>query len=305
MIAYVNGKFILISNSTEVSGNIYTTTHKVETSTDGGESWSTILTTTSISTKIIPPAPVSNNNNTNGYYFKINSTDIINSVAHYGDTYIAVGNEIRYSIDNGITWEFASLDPSKTLWTSIIHNGSDRFLAISSSSNISARCSNPSDWEILHILPDVMRGEWGSIVYGDGKFVIGNQSGKRIAYEDVNGIDNPWGWKWTTSPVFGADIFYLKNEFVGVGYSTLIRSANGIEWTSCPCLGLDKWVSVAYGDGVYITVSTSGSVLLSEDLIEWEIVEDIPAYSWNSIAYGNDRFVLCSSEGEILIIETE
>ena len=78
-------------------------------------------------------------------------------------------------------------------------------------------------------------------------------------------------------------------------------TADGITWTSRTSAADNNWRSVAYGNGLWVAVSESGTgtnrVMTSADGITWTIRTAASDNNWNSVAYGNGLFVAVSYTG--------
>jgi hypothetical protein len=77
-------------------------------------------------------------------------------------------------------------------------------------------------------------------------------------------------------------------------------AATGIDWTAGSGAEGDSWRSVAYGNGLFVAVSDSGTgnrVMTSPDGITWTIRTSAADNNWNSVAYGNGLFVAVSDSG--------
>lgn len=69
----------------------------------------------------------------------------------------------------------------------------------------------------------------------------------------------------------------------------------GVNW-QLVTVPLNNWNGVAYGNGMFVAVATSGQVMSSPDGIQWTL-RSAPAKSWSCIAYGAGLFVVLSNSG--------
>ena len=79
-----------------------------------------------------------------------------------------------------------------------------------------------------------------------------------------------------------------------------MTSPNGINWTIRTSAANNQWYSVAYGNGLWVAVASSGTgnrVMTSPDGINWTIRTSAADNSWNSVAYGNGLWVAVSTTG--------
>jgi hypothetical protein len=84
-----------------------------------------------------------------------------------------------------------------------------------------------------------------------------------------------------------------------------MTSTNGETWTARSAAAESGWVSVAYGDGVFVAVAISGAnrVMTSTNNGEtWTARSASEANVWVSVAYGNGLFVAVSLIGTNLVM---
>ena len=76
--------------------------------------------------------------------------------------------------------------------------------------------------------------------------------------------------------------------------------ADGITWTSRTSAADNQWFSVAYGNGLWVAVSNTGTgnrVMSSPDGITWTSRTSAADNQWLSVAYGNGLWVAVSLDG--------
>lgn len=143
--------------------------------------------------------------------------------------------------------------------------------------------------------------EASHVVYGNGKFVIVNDSTQSLYSTDgiswiettiSKGFYSDW-----SSIVYGNETFVAvrndpNNTSSAVG---AIYSIDGITWSDSNLPG-GTWQSVTYGNNKFVAVRKTGAAY-STDGITWTTV-DIPKpssasnnYYWTSVAYGDGKFV--------------
>jgi len=74
----------------------------------------------------------------------------------------------------------------------------------------------------------------------------------------------------------------------------------GMTWTSRTPATATRWDAVAYGAGLYVAVSTSGTgnrVMTSPDGITWTSRTSAADYNWSDITFGNGLFVAVATSG--------
>jgi len=81
----------------------------------------------------------------------------------------------------------------------------------------------------------------------------------------------------------------------------VMTSPDGITWTSRTPAANNHWLSVTYGNGLFVAVAASGTgnrVMTSPDGITWTSRTSAANNSWTSVTYGNGLFVAVSVDGE-------
>ena len=77
-------------------------------------------------------------------------------------------------------------------------------------------------------------------------------------------------------------------------------AAVGDSWTIRTSAANNDWLSVIYGNGVFVAVSATGTgdrVMTSPDGITWTIRTSAANNEWRSVTYGNGLFVAVSDTG--------
>ena len=180
----------------------------------------------------------------------------------------AVG-QYYIDIDTGLRWECVEATSEKLYkQNKVVYNweprGLDPDFVVDSlpSGNTLLLASVPT------VLP--VKGNWSSVFYGGGKFVVVTTNSSIAAYS-TDGIN----WTLTTLPVKGnwQTVCYGDGKFVAMATISSIAaySTDGINWTQTtlpPDIVL--WRSVCYGDGKFVAVAiNTRSVAYSTDGIDW------------------------------------
>jgi hypothetical protein len=78
-----------------------------------------------------------------------------------------------------------------------------------------------------------------------------------------------------------------------------MTSPDGTTWTNRTASEANQWMSVTYGNGLFVAVSLSGTnrVMTSVNGTSWTSRSASEANQWRSITYGNGLFVAVSSNG--------
>lgn len=104
------------------------------------------------------------------------------------------------------------------------------------------------------------------------------------------------------NPLLKNNYFLLKIAFciiiaTGLFNITAVYAQVGITWTSRTSAGDNFWVTVTYGNGLYVAVSGSaGAVMTSPDGITWTL-RSAPTNAWQSVTYGAGLFVAVANNG--------
>jgi hypothetical protein len=136
---------------------------------------------------------------------------------------------------------------------------------------------------------------WGSVVYGNGKFVAASAVGSPplTSFDAIT-------WTQGTKGMTGK-ISFTNGKFFIVGTNTIWVSEDGVSWTatSLPVtISISYSVKVAYGGGRYMLAAPSG-IFTSTDGSTWTQLPT-PAGTWTTVSYGNGRFVAGSVNGRNL-----
>ena len=79
-----------------------------------------------------------------------------------------------------------------------------------------------------------------------------------------------------------------------------MTSTDGITWTLRTAAADNDWQSVAYGNGVWVAISSDGTdqvMRSTDDGLSWSAVLATEGNNWESVAYGNGVWVAVSSDG--------
>lgn len=99
---------------------------------------------------------------------------------------------------------------------------------------------------------------------------------------------------------------HLKFLFVSIAFLILIlccrvsQAQIGVTWTAHSATVSSLWWSIAYGNGLFVAVSKSGTingVMTSTDGKSWTSGNCGNTNSWNSVTYGNGKFVAVAVAG--------
>ena len=93
----------------------------------------------------------------------------------------------------------------------------------------------------------------------------------------------------------------LTMVLVPLGVSSVaVAAPAGFDWTIRTSAANNYWNSVAYGNGLFVAVSSSGTgnrVMTSPDGITWTSRTSAANNAWASVTYGNGLFVAVANDG--------
>jgi len=100
---------------------------------------------------------------------------------------------------------------------------------------------------------------------------------------------------------FLGSLLLLTMVLLPLGPSSIaVAAPAGVDWTIRTSAANNFWNSVAYGNGLFVAVSYSGTgnrVMTSPDGITWTIRTSAADNAWVSVAYGNGLFVAVANDG--------
>lgn len=236
----------------------------------------------------------------------------IESVTYGNGRFVAVGNsnnEFLYSgelndpseyddqslkvVRPGIQWTFRAAPDMA--WKSVTY-GNGIFVAVANSSTGNRVMTSHNGVEWIQRPAASNTHSWNCVTYGNGIFVAvsGSGAGQRV-------MTSPDGITWTmrNSPdtITWLNVIYAGNRFVAVGKDGAMTSPDGITWTlrSTP---IGTWNSVAFGNGVYVAVSISGTVMTSHTNGEtWTLRSSVnSSIGWYSVTFGQGKFIAVSAD---------
>jgi hypothetical protein len=194
------------------------------------------------------------------------------------------GNRAAYSAD-GLSWTSASTITSAA-YVDVAY-GENKFVAIASDS-VTVRVS--LDGEIWDGTGTLAETGFTAVAYGMGLFVA-VKSGSRIVNRTTDGTGT-----WTSvalalpSTAAWIDITWGNGRFVAIaggGSTAAAYSLDGVTWTAAT-LPAGTWTHVAYGQGVFMAVSTTTAAAVSEDGVTWTSkTTDTASGGFASAAFGN------------------
>ncbi|TXH54006.1 MAG: exo-alpha-sialidase [Desulfurellales bacterium] len=134
--------------------------------------------------------------------------------------------------------------------------------------------------------------------------ILGNGSRAAIMRLDLDNVSAPYTVTISGASVsaFGATVNASSVSFGSLAMPGLLYSESKVwmGWESVNAPESNGWRGVAYGNGVFVVVSSSGTnrvMRSTNDGASWSAVAAAEANQWYSIAYGNGVFVAVSADG--------
>ena len=309
-------------NSASISGN-YTASYPMvvvgdagtlETSTDGGTSWT--VATSGTSENLLAVA----NDSVNGALARYgaigqggvfitgvnniwqiqtnNSATNLNGLVYTHGNFVAVGDSGM--IQAAIPW--LSRD-SKTLQSlNAVTFGGGAFVAVGGTANISTnaivRSTNGQDWAIVH---SGIEGALHGIAYGTNGYVAVGELGAIMT--SSNGLN--WSGQniGSTSNIFYG-ITYGNGVYVIVGAYAVIsgpfynhfpvayRSTDGISWAGPYALSVSANSSITFGDNIFVSVGGTQAITSPDGMTWTSHNTGVPyGYTLSGVTYGNGLFL--------------
>jgi hypothetical protein len=233
----------------------------------------------------------------------------INAIAWGNNKFVAVGYgaKMAYSAD-GVTWTPVT-DSTFTIYIFPIAYGNNKFVAVGYGGTM-AYSADGVTWT-----DELWAGRvFTAIAWGNSKFVAGEgaSSGKMATSTDgvtwTAGTDSTFGTSRIQSIAWGNGKFVAGGEDGKMAYS-----ADGVTWTAVDTGTLFDYVNssgttvkaainaIAYGNGKFVAVGSSGKMAYSADGETWTAVSDstFGTSPIQSIAWGNSKFVAGGDYGKM------
>lgn len=241
---------------------------------------------------------------------EVTETTWLRSVAYGDGKYIVVGgrygmNGISYTYhsNDGITWyrrydNYGDLYGFEALDITYANN---KFVIVGADTGSNGRYADSDilysedgitwTWVDRVMSEELVMYNLNDIEYGNGKFVaIG---GVDIFYSEDGITWNRNDFEFTYDK---EHLMYINGKFIAVGDEEISYSEDGISWTHINDDTIDA-NGISYGNGIYVIVGSSGSLLYSSDGITWNNTSNSVDAVYNKIAFGNDRFIVAGNNG--------
>ena len=94
-------------------------------------------------------------------------------------------------------------------------------------------------------------------------------------------------------------IAYGNGKYVAVGSSGYVTtSTNGTSWTTPVRIGTEDWYSVTYGNGKFVAVGRKNA-MMSTNGTSWTTYNNVSTSYLISVTFGNGKFVMVGSSSYI------
>jgi len=216
-------------------------------------------------------------------------------LAYGNGRYVAVGwhrdtQETRVAVSTDTqTWTVAGVPGFESAWLRGIAFANGQFVAVGDNGRILISSDGLTWTEGPSSLTDGLSAlAWG----GSGWVVVGH-SGLTVALDLSVGIPS------LNRHLPGS--VHAESWFVAVGEGgTVVRSANGQDWTVYSAGESKALLGVTHGAAGYVAVGEQGTVLTSTDGVSWD-PQTSGTEAWlSAVAYGAGQYAAVGNEGAIL-----
>ncbi|MDB5182331.1 MAG: hypothetical protein JWO47_115 [Candidatus Saccharibacteria bacterium] len=227
------------------------------------------------------------------------SSSTWSSVTYGNSLYVAVSaaGSVMTSPD-GTTWTSRTA-ASANNWRSVTY-GSGLYVAVSTTGT-STRVMTSPDGTTWTTRTDPVDNSWNGVGYGNGVFIAVGSGGvgnnvmtAYLADSAVTDSTTAFQIQGSKGSALTLDVLNSRLEVVGDIVS------KGTSWTVRTSAADNSWSSVAYGNGIFVAVASTGTgnrVMTSPDGIIWTIRTSAADNSWSSVTYGNGLFVAVAYSG--------
>ena len=127
-------------------------------------------------------------------------------------------------------------------------------------------------------------------------------SGGDVSFGDLGVVENGFVATQRSLPAatYWLSVTYGNGLFVAVASNgNTATSPDGVTWTQRQLPATAYWYSVTYGNGMFVAVATNSIAATSPDGVTWT-QRSLPAgANWNSVTYGNGLFVAVATNENI------
>lgn len=182
--------------------------------------------------------------------------------------------------------------------------GDNQFVAVThilNNESVVGKCAASPDGIVWSWHSAAAASSWEDVAYGNGVYVAVASSASMGGYpRSMYSYD---GKTWRSSNISNTGVWrsviYANNQFLAIGSSLSSTSADGIVWNTPVAITSFNARSVAYGNGIYVAVSNSGTnrIATSTNGTTWTTRLAPAANPWYGIVFHNGLFIACSASG--------
>lgn len=205
-------------------------------------------------------------------------------VTHIDGVFLAVGNDgIRFSVDDGLTWQAPTSAPQVSMYSAIRYAGSWYAFRGSWLGQLTALQSDDLlEWEFIDEGPMTMTYPTLATLATDGDVLVGSgwAPAPDVGGRGIYSTDGETPWQAMTPSNRGAgELIHDGEQFIGSGSGAgppfLYLSADGMNWveSAFPDLEQSSFFDIAQGNGGYLVAGSregQRDLLFSTDLEHWE-----------------------------------
>lgn len=242
------------------------------------------------------------------YEFTPNHPKLINAtlIENNGTVFVMVSQSTavaQYSTD-GKSWTQSNL-PFAATWVSIANNGSV-FCVVANDQNRGVISTDGITWTSLVFSKLYDSIGWANIKSIGTKLIV--SAANRAAYS----TDNAATWTYSHNvgipfnTVTGA-IAWGNNQFCMTNGSSTAISTDGLIWHQRQAISLSGAKTMAYGNGMFITLSNNASYYTSANGITWTARKFnlTTTYDWRKIIWTGTKFCAVAYSSDAAIISTD
>jgi uncharacterized delta-60 repeat protein len=154
--------------------------------------------------------------------------------------------------------------------------------------------------------PALFRATWSVADSGSYQVAVSNAFGSSMSQAVYQGVADTPDWKWVSPAPEGnplTSISFVNGTFFATGQrGTILRSTDGITWTSQRIPSSTTVGPVAFGADTFVALTVYGGVLTSGDGTAWTARETglTDGRLLTQIAFANGRFVAVGTEGTVV-----
>lgn len=164
----------------------------------------------------------------------------------------------------------------------------------------------PKPWRRAFRSPELATltgGDWTSITYGNGKYLVKNDNYLSTSLDGIN-----WGTPYQVSNdtfTYSKYLMFNGSFFIAVGdKETVETSSDGINWTTQQTSGFNpSFIKSAIYNGTKFVVFDpySYQVFLSADGLQWEGKSNEIIANGTHLAFNGEKYIVSRSNGYIAI----